>query len=299
MNILAFVQSLPNVTERRDVIRLLDQLATEYDDTVGPIVSDMVEAFATVQPKSNLAKRMDTVLRRHVNYTGPSLGVILTTLINLRSCFEIVRKDIRNTFSVSFTNTNLSFDKANVLKFIEAVAFYIRYARKYLLFLVAAETSAAGGQTPAKWSAAEIDWIDSNMDQFAGLYVAMSLPPAQFKTRLAGASNAQVEESTFQVAQQSLSEAKTDPLQMASFSPRQNLLMLVGKFLAELQVARYNSAKEEYYSLQLRLQELRDVQAGIGSNPMIQKQIQAYEKRVSEYEYDISRIEEKAGIKWG
>lgn len=297
MNILAFVQSLPSVSERRDVIKVLDQLAMEYDDTVGPIVVDMAEAFKGITPQSNLAKRMDLVMRRHVNFTGSSLDLILNTLINVRSCFEVIRKDIRSIFSVSFTNTNLSFDKANVLKFIEALAFYIRYARKYMLYLVAAETAKIGKATPSKWTAAESEWIEDNMDQFAGLYVAMSTPPAQFKAKLAGASNAQVEEATFQVAQQSLGLAKTDPLDMAGFSPRMNFLMLFGRYLAEVQVARYNTAKEEYYGLQLRLQEMRDVASGTGGNPLIQKQIQQYEKRISEYEFEMARIEEKAGIK--
>lgn len=296
MNILAFVQSLPSVLERRDLIKIMDQLAVEYDDTVGPIVSDMSEAFRGVQLKSNLAKRMDMVMHRYVNYTGSSLDLILSTLVNVRSSFEIIRKDIRSVFSVSFTNTNLSFDKANVLKFIEALAFYIRYARKYMLFLIAAETSQLGKSTPAKWTAAESEWIDTNMDQFAGLYVAMAMPPSQFKARLNGASNAQVEEATFQVAQQSLGTNKIDPLEMAGFSPRMNPLMLMGRFIAEMQVERYNAAKEEYYGIQLRLQEMRDIVAGQGTNPMIQKQIQQYEKRASEYEFEMAKIQEKAGL---
>lgn len=296
MNILSFVQSLPSVMERRDVIKILDQLALEYDDTVGPIVADMAEAFKGVPTKSNLAKRMDLVMRRYVNYQGTSLELILNTLINVRSCFEVIRKDIRQIFSVSFTNTNLSFDKATVLQFIEALAFYIRYARKYMLFLVAAESSQAGKATPAKWTSAESEWIDVNMDQFAGLYVAMSQPPAQFKARLNSASNAQVEEATFQVAQQSLGSQKTDPLDMNGFSPRMNPLMLLGKLVAELQVERYKTAQEEYYGLQLRLQELRDIQSGAGTNPMIQKQIGQYEKRISEYEFEMAKIQEKAGL---
>lgn len=296
MNILSFVQSLPAVLERRDLSNIMDQLAMEYDDTLGPIVADVKEVFQGQALKSNLSKRMDTVMHRHVHFTGSSLDLILNTLVNVRSCFEVIRKDIRQTFSVTFTNTNLSFDKANILKFVEALAFYIRYARKYLLMLVAAETAALGKSTPAKWSAAETDWIDSSMDQFAGLYVAMSQPPSQFKAKLSQASSAQVEEATFQVAQQSLGMGKTDPLQMAGFSPRSNPFLLAGKYIAEMQVASYNNAKEEYFGLQLRLQELRDIQQGQGTNPQIQKQIQAYEKRASDFEYEMAKIREKAGL---
>lgn len=274
----------------------VDQLKMEYDDTVAPFIDEVREAFAGVQMKSMLMKRMDTVHRRYVSFQGNSLGLILNNLSNIRSSFDIIEKDVKTAFSVQFTNNNMSFERANVLKFIEALAFYIRYARKFMLFAIAQESLAVGKATAPKWSPAESEWIDTNMDQFAGLYVTMSLPPAEFKSRIQKASNATVDPQTFQLAQQSLGSQKTDPLEMDGFSPRQNIFLMAGKFLAEMQVNRYHEAKEEFYGLQLRLQELKDLNAGEPSNPVIQKQIQAYEKRISEYEYEMRKIEEKAGV---
>lgn len=296
MSILAFIESLPAVMERRQVLTVVEQLKMEYDDTVAPFIDDVRAAMGTMEFKSMLMKRMDTTMRRYVSFNGNSFGLILNNLANLRNSFDIIEKDVKSSFSVQFTNSNMTFERANVLKFIEAVAFYIRYGRKFMLFAIAQESMAIGKATPPKWSPAESEWVDTNMDQFANLYVTMSLPPDQFKARLQKASNAVVDTTTFQMAQQSLGQAKTDPLEMDGFSPRQNPFMMVGKFLAEMQVSRYHEAKEEFYGLQLRLQELRDLGAGQPSNPVIQKQIQAYEKRISEYEYEMRKIEEKAGV---
>lgn len=296
MSILSFIQSLPSVMERRQVMNVIDQLKLEYDDTISPIIDDVREAFNGVPKKSMLAKRMDLVTRRYVSFNGDALNLLLNNLTNIRSSFDIIEKDVKSAFSVQFTNTNMSFERANVLKFIEALAFYIRYARKYLLFLVASESAAIGKATAMKWSAAEVEWIDAYMGDFAALYQTMALPPSEFKARIQRASNATIDEATFQMAMQSLGAQKTDPLQMDGFSPRQNPFMMLGKFLSEMQVTRYNEAKEEFYGLQLRLQELNDLKAGEPSNPVIQKQIQAYEKRISEYEYELRTIEEKAGL---
>jgi hypothetical protein len=296
MSILAFIESMPAVMERRSILAVLEQLKMEYDDTVAPFIDDVRSAFSGVDFKSNLMKRMDTVTRRYVSFQGNSFNLILNNLSNLRNAFPIIEKDVRTAFSVQFTNTNMSFERANVLKFIEALAFYIRYGRKFMLFAIAQEALAVGKATPPKWSAAESEWVDENMDQFAGLYVTMSLPPEQFKARLQKASNAVVDSATFAIAQQSLGVQKTDPLEMDGFSPRQNFLMMAGKFLAEMQVSRYHEAKEEFYGLQLRLNELQELQRGEQANPVIQKQIQAYEKRISEYAYEMRRIEEKAGL---
>lgn len=296
MSLLSFIQSLPSVLERRQVMNVIDQLKLEYDDTISPILDDVRDAFAGKPLKSMLNKRMDTATRRFVSFQGDSLQLIIRNLTNIRGYFELLERDVKTAFSVQFTNSNLTFERANILKFIEALAFYIRYARKYLLFLVAQEAATAGKATAVKWSPAEVEWINDHMSDFASLYQTMSIQPSEFKALVQKASNGVIDESTYQVAMQTLGAQKTDPFMIDGFSPRQNPFMMLGKYLAEMQVTRYNEAKEEYYGLQLRLQEYRDLQAGQPASPKIQKLIQDYEKRISEYEYDLKQIEEKAGL---
>lgn len=295
MSILNYVQQLAPVMERRQLLNVLDQLQTEYDDTLAPLITDVREVFSNVELKSNLAKRMEQILRRNINFNQPALLLMLGSMENIRGNFEVIRKEIRSLFSIQFTNSNLTFDRANLLKFVEGLAFYIRFSRKYLLFLVAKEAAVHGKATRSNWTSAENDWIDSNMEQFAGLYPAMVLPPQALKQKLNSASSATVDEATFQVAQQSLGLSKTDPLMMAGFSPRQNPFLILGKMIAELQVERYHAAQEEYYGLQLRLEELRQLLANEPTSPVLQKQIEAYERRISSYEYEINKIQERAG----
>lgn len=296
MSILNFIESLPAVMERRQVMNIVDQLKLEYDDTIAPFIDDVRVAFQNIQFRSMLAKRMDTVTRRYVNFTGNSLNLILNNLGNIRNSFEIVEKEVKSSFSVQFTNSNMTYQRANVLKYIDALGFYIRYARKFILFVIAQEALSLGKAAPVKWTPAELDWIDTNMDQFGGLYITMSLPPQEIKARIQRASSAVVDASTDPLAQQSLGSQKTDPLELSGLSPRYNPLMMLGKMIAEMQVARYREAKEEFYGLQLRLNELQELAAGEPSNPVVQKQILAYEKRISEYEFEMRQIEEKAGV---
>lgn len=296
MSILSFVRSFAPVMERRELLNVIDQLQLEYDDTLAPILGDVREAFGATPLKSMFARKVETTMRRSINFNSSALDLILHSLENLRGNFEVIRKEVRSLFSIQFTNSNLSFDRANMLKFIEAMAFYIRYGRKFILFMVANEAATLGKATPAKWTPAEHEWIDSNLDQFASLYTTMSLPASELKARLNKASNATVDEATYQLAEQSLGAAKTDPLNMSGFNPSNNPLMLLGKFMAEAQVERYRLAKEEFFGLQLRLQELRDLQKGEGANPVIGKNIQDYERRISSYEFEIKKIEERAGL---
>lgn len=296
MSILNYVQSLAPVMERRELLNVLDQLQLEYNDTVAPIVADIREAFQGRQLKSNIAKRMEITMRRGINFNSPAIDLVLNSLDNVRGNFEVIRKEIRSLFSIQFTNSNLTFDRANMLKFIEGLAFYIRYGRKYMLFLISQESALVGKSTRSNWTPIENEWIDTNMEQFAALYPAMILQGQALKQKLNGASNASVNEATYQVAQQTLGLSKTDPLNISGFSPRSNPFLILGKLIAEMQAERYQVAQEEYYALQLRLEELRALQTEKPTSPILQKQIGDYERRISSYEFEISKIEERAGL---
>ncbi|AEH03517.1 virion structural protein [Pseudomonas phage PhiPA3] len=295
MSLLTYVRSLAPVIERRDLMNIIDNLELEYEDTLAPILADVREAFGGRPLKSMLARRMDVAMRRNVNFSGSVVDVIINSLTNVKSAFEFLRRETRALFSVQFTNSNLTFDRANLLKFVEALAFYVRYGRKFLLYVVGQEAATVGKATISRWTSAENEWIESNMSQFTALFPTMNLPGSELKSRMSRASSATIDDSTFQLAQ-GLGAAKTDPLNLSGFSPRQNPFLIIGKLIAEMQAERYKNAKEEYFGLQLRLQELRELAAGGQANPQLQREIEAYERRASSYEFEIAQIEEKAGI---
>jgi len=68
MSLLSFIQDLPAVLERRQVMNVVDQLKLEYDDTISPILDDIRETFQGKPMKSMLNKRMDTITRRFVSF---------------------------------------------------------------------------------------------------------------------------------------------------------------------------------------------------------------------------------------
>lgn len=298
MSALSFIRELAPVIERRELLRALDSLQEEYDDTLSPILIDVKDVFSGVKLNSPLYRRLDQSFRRFINFNGTTLDVIIRSLENVGGLFDIVRKEIRSLFSVQIATSALSFQRVQLLEFIEGLAFYIRYGRKILMFITAAEARVINNKaTPTRWTAPEQDWVNSNMDQFASLYMTMSLPPSKFKASLAKASDAVVAEDTFDLAVQTLGDGKTDPLNLSGFSPRHNPFTILGKILAEMQHIRYKEAQEEHFGLQMRLQEIRELQETDKANPIYQKQITEYEKRISDFEREIEMCEEKAGLR--
>lgn len=298
MNILQYVKSLQPVTEKRELLKSLDQINLEYTDTLLPVLDEAAEALTVnFKPKSNYYKKFDRQVRNSINSSNSSLSLALQSIRNLRVVIDVTKKEVKDKLGIQFTNRGMSYNKANVVKMVDALAFYVKYSRKFLLVMTAAEANQLGNATREKWSPAERDQIENSLSEFTSLIPTMLKSETELKRSFAQGSNALIEDDTFALSSQQLPVSQTDPLMLNNFSPANNPFVSLGKWWAEIKHNRYQLAKEELYGLQLRLEELRVLKSGDSTNPVIQQQIQAYEKRISDYEYYIAKIEEKAGVR--
>lgn len=299
MRLLDYVRQLAPITERRELLNQITNLRQEYDLTLAPILSDIEDTLAKQPIKSDIGARLETDLHRNVNFNGNPYDLLLRALRNLPSNFETLEKEIRRLFTVQFTNSNLTFNRANILRYVDGLSFFIRYARKLFLIAIAQESMKLGNATPNGMTKAEQEWVYSNLNQFTQLYPAMSVTGNDLKNRFNAASSAEVNEETYDVAVNALTIAQRDPLMMDGFSPRQNPFVLFGKMLAEVQYERFKEAEQECFALQLRLQEMRELQSEQGVNPVLQNHIKQYERRISDYEYRLNRLREKSSASLG
>lgn len=297
MNILEYVGFLQPVLEKRDLLKSLDQIQMEYVDTVLPILDETEEVFNGLQLKSNYYKKFETLTKRTINSSDQPLALAFNSIRNVRVVLDVTKKEVKDKLGIQFTNKGLTFSKANLLKTIDALAFYVKYSRKFMLVLVANESAKLGNATREVWTPAERNEIEAKLNDFVNLIATMSKSENELKQLFNKASDALIESETFALSSQTLRLDQMDPLGIDNFSPRSNPFVFFGKYRAEVKHQRYQLAKEELYGLQLRLEELRQLKAQDSTNPVIQKQIQAYEKRISDYEYEISKIEERAGLK--
>jgi hypothetical protein len=294
MRLLEYVGSLAPFKERKDLLNQIADLEDEYDSTVAPLLSEVRDLILSIDVKSQIGQKYIGSMQRSVNYRGNFLELFFKSMETVRGNLGLVVQEIRRLFAFQFTNTNLTINRANILKYVDALSFYIRWGRKFMLFLVTQESQARGKASPSHWSPAETDWVQSNMDQFIGLYPAMILNPNELKQKFNQASDAEINAETYDLATRSLGDAKMDPLRMAGFSPQQNPFLTLGKFIAEWRIARYKAAQEEYHALQHRLLELRGQLQNDPASPVLQRQIKMYEERLSEYEFEIAATEADA-----
>lgn len=287
-SLLNYIKDLPVVFDRRNVLNALAELRDEYNDTLAPNIQPFKEWYDTDPElkKLPLVREYFRQVKSTVNMQGDPVSNMFDTLDDIAGYFDVLINEIRTLFSIQFTNTNISYRRAYILNFVDALSFYVRYARKFMMYLV----TQTGGLTPL--TKADREFIESNLKTFADLYMAMGMGPNELKTKLQQVPDAEINQETDALAGTVFGLGKLDPALISHFSPQSNPFIFMGKLLAEYQHKRYQLAKEEYFFLQLKLQEYREKQQG-NSTLTLQKTIKAYEDRINQYEYEISKYEDR------
>lgn len=292
MKILDYVRRMAPTYERKEISHVLKQLHEELDDFTLPAAKGAQEAFVDHTFKSTYARELTQSLRKRVMFQGSPLDVLVNAVERLEQNIPALEAEIKRQFSFQFATSNLTYSRLTLLRYIEAALFFAKYFRKLLLRLVAEEAVTLGSAAPIRWSKAEKMWLDTNLKTFVDVFPYMDMDSQRLVKMLKNASTAEIDESTFDVAQKTLGSAM-DPMQLGKmetvgFSP----VFSVGKAIAELQVKRYQGVKEEHQALLLRLQELREMKEDGRISPKMQKLIEYTEDRIEKLDYQINQIEE-------
>lgn len=291
MTILDYVRRLSPTYERKEVMGVLRQLREEMRDYTLPIAKDAQEAFVDHTFKSAYTRELTQAMRKRVMFQGSPLDILVISLERLDSNIDVLEKEVKKKFAFQFSTANITYDRVELLRYIESALFYTKYFRKLLLRLVAEEAIALGSAAPLRWAKAERMWLDNNLKAFVELYPAMAKDSRDLTKTLANTATAEIDEATVETAEKTLGH-KLDPMRLNAISANHNPFFIVGKMLAELQVKQYQATKEESQALQLRLQELREIQGGGDTSPKLQKLIHHTENRIEQLDYRIHQIEE-------
>lgn len=295
MKVIEYVRQLAPVQERRELMSALKQLKDTLRGDVLPNAVLAQETFGKDPLKSTYAKELDRALRRKANYRGSVFDALVESVNQLSANLEVLEAEVKRQFSFSFSRSSLSYNRLQVMRYIEGAMFYTRYFSKLMLRLVAEESLMQGKASPMDWAKAERQWLDDGQAAFIGFFPLAHQGANELKTTLSRASSAEVNEDTHEVAVSSIGERKLDP--MGFYGDRSNLAHLnpffaLGKMVVEFQAAAYKQSKEEHQAVQLRLQEYRELAQENKTDPKLQKLIQYTEQRVERLDYEIARIEE-------
>lgn len=204
---------------------------------------------------------------------------------------QMLIKVAETMFSTGMVAGAITYRKASLLKYIEAISFFQKYARKLLLHTYILETSAvAEDAMGVRLTEGEVKWLKENEDAFIGSLTGLSMKSALFLEALEETPDMVVNPDSVDSVNL-MSGGKTDPFKMNFISANVNLIYHARIRIAEYQHAKYEASLQERKAIELRILHLQNKMDG-KLDPKVEEQIQYNEARLEKLNYKIKKMEE-------
>lgn len=198
----------------------------------------------------------------------------------------------------------MTFQKATYLRLISSASFANDYARQFLNYLYAAETSKlAPSDNPLAntLTPAERKYVEANFDNFCVIMAILAGDQKDVMEAIDDLPDAIVSEKSEQTLLGSLGSRKLDPLGFnnliapVTLSVRWNPFYLIGILVADFQVAQYKAADDEVSLLGLRRLNLEKLHAK-KPDARLQQEIDYLANRVSKARHTLMTMEQKYAV---
>jgi len=297
MSMIEYVKSLLPTFGQDRLVDDLSRLRAELHELVLPSLEQAEKAFHGKKFKSKLAKDVEHTLQgRFKDHSRGDLFQILTDILkDAPGKVDALEKLVEECFAKDVVKEAITYRKASILKYTEVMSFALHYTVRMALRIIAAETNAAAGGSDedATLSAAERQFLDDKYIAWLDALVVLDRPTADLDPFIMAIPDvtASVESAP---AVEAMVEARTlDPMKLNMISPSWNPIYHVRSYLAEIQVASINRAKEERKLVELRLHELKLKQQG-QNDARVEKQIELVEERLKKIDFKIAKLADEA-----
>ena len=207
-----------------------------------------------------------------------------------------IEKQIEKIYNEEVSGAGITYLKANLLQFLECLAFASKFSRKFLNYYFICETAHADPEnSPVVSDAlqpAEIDWIKANFLAFCTAVGIVTTATPNLKRALDAIPDVAVTPENLKTMGQTLGQNKLDPLMLGLLPPGLNPIYHIGIRVAEWQVKRHELAKEELKTVQMRIYNLQRIADG-KPDASVQKQIDYYQGRANTLTFKIAKVEQE------
>lgn len=295
MNIKNFVSSLLPSFEKGRILEDLTLLKQELRDYTLPSYVTAAQVFARKSPQAKSAQQFDKQFSAKVKVRGLSGHYLLVTkgvLERVSANFDMVEGLVQKTFSHDVAASGLTYLKANLIQYVEAMSFAVRYARKLLLWTLSEEDLhlRINGKMTGALTKAETDWLWANRETFSYCLNILGVQTKDLETTLKNIPDLVVVPEQVDVVRETIGDAKLDPMKFNLVGTVLNPIYHVRIAIAEWQVKRLKAAEQEALALEYRLLALRN-QAEGKEDAKLDQLIEYTEGRLQKLNRQIAEME--------
>lgn len=304
MNFSGFFKSLVPNFERSRVIDELELARRMLVEETLPVFKDTAEnkIFTGPNPfKSAQVKRFNSVFMREASTRMNMIEALARILSNMAEGMPELEKYIENSFKGNnVAKAGLTYNKMTLIRLVSLIEFFCQYSRRVLLYTYGKEipaTSREQAAMPEPFTKGEVKWLEDHLINFSRCAKVFAQPMRQILNTLDSVPDIVYDPDKETDVDSMIGQVKVDPLRMKTgwVPVVSDLIWWIGSGIVEYQAARYNAAKEEKTSLELRLAQMQGARIG-NNDAATDRTIQTTEQRLRDLNYKLAKWEKEYGI---
>lgn len=272
---------------------LLSNTLPPYENAARAFGKRKFEAKQIQDFEKEFSKAVKTKVR------GNFIAVSAEALKEAKASLDVLEQLADEYYAEDIFKNGLTFLKANLLQYLEAISFAMRYSRKLLLWTYASETNVLENNTDKigqELNGPERDWLGKHAETyFRVINILLTNNPKGIEKALTEIPDIVIEENNVDVVKRTVGMTKLDPFRLGLIPLAINPIYHVRMAIADWQVARVKAAQEEKRVLEYRLLHLKELDKGNTADAKLQENIEYTESRLEKLNYRLAKLEDKYG----
>lgn len=290
-----FVNALKPKIHKVDILADIQAQQKELTEVVIPNYKEFTSVFSNYQVKSPFLQKVEKGLKKRTGFNKGNLFVeIESRLVQLNTILAKMEDQIDKHFSETVLKEALTLVQANLVQYISASSYAIRYARNLLTLGLIEEAEASGQNSNIRLVKVEHTRLEAEYVHFINTIVnvtdkgktadqTLSKIPAVFATEEA-------------LASLHANRDYVDPFSLNLLDSKFNPAYFIGMVVAERQAANYLDAREDFEIQQSLLLNLKLAQAK-QNDPRLEQKIVRQIDRVQKIRKNLDEMEKRYGLK--
>lgn len=294
MKIEKYITSLLPSFERGRILEDLSLMRKELVEFTLPPYVTAAQMYTTLKFQAKSTQNFDKEFARNARTKIPGnyIKVVSVVLERVSERFAQIEALVTKAYARDVTAGGITYLRANLLQYVEAISFSLRYSRHLLLWTLSEENLTTNPQSElvSALSKAEKEWLWTRREAFAHCMVILAIPTRDLETSLKGIPDLIAIPGQTEIAQQNLGSDRLDPLKFGLIPLALNPIYHLRIAIAEWQVARQKAAEQEALALEYRLLALRGSVDGV-ADAKLEQQITYTEGRLQKLNRKIAEME--------
>lgn len=293
MKNLDFIGSLLPSFAKSRMTEDLNNLMEELRTTTLPPYTAMAKAYGKSKFQSEDLRRFQDMFTKEVKtFKGSYVSVIEQTLKTVEEKGPILEKMISEYYADDVMRTSMTFFKVNVLQYLEGIHFFMKYARKLLVWTVTLETMAVDKDAVSEDTIipADVEWLNTHRQVFFHITNILGGNRNEMEKAFKEIPDITITKDNAPIIEKTVGPLKVDPFHFGLIPIKLNPFYHVRMLWSEWQVARRDAAQREKEVIEMRLLYLRNLESG-KKDARIEKQIAYYESELQKVNIKIHKLE--------